>query len=231
MKFQTPLIAGKLVKRYKRFLADIELTSGEVITVHCPNPGSMKTCQERGWGVMISDSQNPKRKLRYTWELVHNGKCWICINTNRANAIAEEGILLKQIKELTGYNQLKREVKYGEKSRIDILLSNDNQQCFVEVKSVTLLQDGIYQFPDSVTSRGLKHLNELISQVEQGHRAVMLYLIQRSDSQLFQAAKTIDLKYANALEQAHEKGVEILCYQTKISPEEIIIDQSVPFAI
>jgi len=228
MTFNRPLIPGKLIKRYKRFLADIELESGEFITAHCPNSGSMKTCAIPGWKVMLSESDNPKRKYRYTWEMVHNEKCWIGINTIVPNIIVEEAIKNNIIPELSGYDEIKREVKYGENSRIDIYLKNDQEICYVEVKNVTLVEDdGNYYFPDSVTSRGLKHLHELMEMKKQLHRAVMLFVIQRSDGKNFKPASHIDPKYAEGLKLAYENGVEILVKQADVSPKEIIIQNNV----
>jgi sugar fermentation stimulation protein A len=232
MKFDQPLIKGFLIKRYKRFLADIELPSGEIVTAHCPNSGSMKTCDQPGWEVRLSPSDNPKRKLKYTWEMVHNGKCWIGINTIFANKIAAEGIRSGMIRELQGYERLQTERKYGQNSRVDLLLSNGGKKCFVEVKNVTLVEeDGFYRFPDAVTKRGLKHLQELTEMVRQGHRAVMLFLIQRSDGTLFKPADHIDPQYGRELRNAFKVGVEILPYRAEVSPQEIVVKERVPFAL
>ncbi len=214
MKFEQTLFSGKLIKRYKRFLADVELNDGTIVTAHCPNTGSMKTCNQPGWEVRLSSSDNPKRKLKYTWEMVHNETCWIGINTHLANRLAVEAIQQKWISELTRYESLQTEKKYGQNSRIDILLSSTDKQCFVEVKNVTLVEeDKFYKFPDSVTARGLRHLHELSEMVKQGHRAVMLFVIQRSDGTVFKPASEIDPKYAAALKEVHELGVDILAYQ------------------
>jgi len=224
MRFQQPLIPGKLIKRYKRFLADIELDSGETITAYSPNTGSMKSCTTPGWKVMLSKSDNPNRKYKYTWELVHNGKCWIGINTILPNLIAEEAIKTGQIPELSGYTKIKREVKYGKNSRIDILLKRENELCYIEVKNVTLVEDdGFYYFPDAVTERGRKHLFELMKMVKLGHRAVMLFVIQRSDGTIYKPAAHIDPEYAKALKIAFENGVEILAYRAEVSKEKIEI--------
>ncbi len=232
MKFDQPLIKGFLIKRYKRFLADIELPSGEIVTAHCPNSGSMKTCDQPGWEVRLSPSDNPKRKLKYTWEMVHNGKCWIGINTIFANKIAAEGIRSGMIRELQGYERLQTERKYGQNSRVDLLLSNGGKKCFVEVKNVTLVEeDGFYRFPDAVTKRGLKHLQELTEMVRQGHRAVMLFLIQRSDGTLFKPADHIDPQYGRELRNAFKVGVEILPYRAEVSPQQIVVKERVPFAL
>jgi sugar fermentation stimulation protein A len=232
MKFQIKLLSGTLVKRYKRFLADVVLESGEEITVHCPNSGSMKSCANPGWQVLLSRSDNPKRKYPYTWEMVHNGKCWIGINTGIPNTIVAEAITEGKIKYLSGYENLTREVKYGENSRIDILLSRGDEKCYVEVKNVTLVEeDGNYYFPDSVTARGTKHLFELTEMVNQGHRSVMFYVIQRSDGSIFKPALHIDPKYTKALQDAYSNGVEIMVYQTSVSPESITITHEIPYEL
>jgi sugar fermentation stimulation protein A len=228
MKYRQPLVPGKLIKRYKRFLADVELDSGEIITAHCPNSGSMKSCTNPGWKVLLSESDNPKRKYKYTWEMVHNKKCWIGINTIIPNIIAEEALKNNVISELNGYDEVKREVKYGTNSRIDVLLKSEKQICYVEVKNVTLVEeDGNYYFPDSVTSRGLKHLYELIEMKRKGHRAVMLFVIQRSDGNIFKPATRIDPQYAEGLKNAYDNGVEILVRKAIVSPTEIILNQKV----
>ena len=220
-----PLLPGILIKRYKRFLADIKLTNGHTITAHCPNSGSMITCAEPGWKVMISKADNPNRKLKYTWELVHNGKCWISVNTIRTNRVGREAIEKGRIPELSGYIDIRSEVKYGTNSRVDFLLSApDKSDCYVEIKSVTLVrEDGYYKFPDSVTSRGSKHLRELIKVKGKDKRAVMLYIIQRSDGTLFAPARNIDPEYAQGLIKAHKAGVEILVYGTRITRKSITL--------
>ncbi len=232
MKFQQTLVPGKLIKRYKRFLADIKLDSGETITVYCPNTGSMKSCDTPGWKVMLSKSENPKRKYKYTWEMVYNEKCWIGINTAIPNIIAEEAIRTEQIPELAGYDEIKREVKYGKNSRIDLLLKSNQQNCYVEVKNVTLVEDdGCYYFPDAVTERGKKHLFELMEMVMQGHRAVMLFVIQRNDGTIFKPAAHVDPKYAETLKNAKDNGVEILPYQAKVFPDEIEKEKKIELTI
>jgi len=232
MKFKQPLIQGILLKRYKRFLADIKLASGEFITAHCPNSGSMKTCKEPGWKVLVSKSDNPKRKLKYTWEMVHNGACWIGINTQVPNKIASEAILNGVIPELVGYTNLKNEVKYGKNSRIDILLTGDRSDCYVEVKNVTLVEDdGFYKFPDAVTERGRKHLYELLDVVRAGSRAVMLYVIQRNDGTVFKPAYEIDLVYGKSLKEVNNQGVEILVYKADVSPEKIEITTKIDYQL
>ena len=228
MKFKTVLIPGKLIRRYKRFLADIELETGEVVTAHCPNSGSMKTCMTAGWPVRLSRSENPNRKYPYTWEMVHNGKCWIGVNTGIPNILAGEAIGSGIIRELQGYTQRRREVKYGKNSRIDWLLESDEKKCYVEVKNVTLVEaDGGYYFPDAVTERGRKHLLELAAMTTAGYRAVMLYIIQRSDGHIFRPAAHIDPAYAAGLQQAHQQGVEILVYRAEVNPQKIEIVEKI----
>lgn len=224
-----PVIFGTLIKRYKRFLADVELENGTVITAHCPNTGRMTTCAEPGWRVALSDSQNPKRKHRYTWELVHNGNCWICVNTGRANEMAFEAVSNGSIPELAGYREVLREQKFGN-SRFDLLLCDGEKRCYVEIKNVTLLTgDGCYAFPDAVTERGRKHLLELIEVIKAGQRAAMLYVIPRSDGAAFRAAREIDPAYAEALEAALEAGVEIYAWQAAVSPSEMRLCKPISF--
>ncbi len=221
MTFGEPLIFGTLIKRYKRFLADVELDDGTVITVHCPNTGRMTTCAESGWRVALSDSHNPKRKYRHTWELVHNGICWICVNTGRANEIAFEAVSNGTIPKLAGYAEVLREQTFGN-SRFDLLLRTGEELYYVEVKSVTLrMDDGCYAFPDAPTDRGRKHLNELVEVVRAGHRAAMLFVILRSDGTAFRAAHEVDPKYTEALDAAVAIGVEVYAWCADVSVEEI----------
>ncbi len=220
------LIHGKLIKRYKRFLADIILENGDEITAHVPNSGAMTSCIEQNCDVWLSFHDNPKRKLKYTLELTKMGENLICTNTGVANKIAIEAIQNGVIKELQGYENLKPEQKYGQNSRIDILLENKNEKCFVEVKSVSLRIDDYLAFPDAVTSRGTKHLNELAQMVKDGHRAVMLYVIQRTDNLPFRLANEIDKKYFEAFKEVTKNGVEVLVYQSHISLEKIYLKKA-----
>ncbi|GAB4185640.1 MAG: DNA/RNA nuclease SfsA [Calditrichia bacterium] len=228
MKFETPLIPGKLIKRYKRFLADIELDTGEIITAHCPNSGSMKGINTPGAPVMVQYVPSPTRKLKYTWELIHNGLCWVGLNTIRANRIVEEAIRGKSIKELRKFDQLFREKKYGINSKIDFLMTDDGRSIYVEVKNVTLVEGRTAMFPDAVTTRGQKHMQELAQMVQEGHRAVVLFLIQREDADGFRPADSIDPEYSRLLREAVTAGVEILPYQCKVSTTEIIIHRKLP---
>lgn len=230
MKFSTPLIKGRLIKRYKRFLADVELESGELLTAHVANPGSMMGLKEEGMTVWLSLSDNAKRKLPYSWELVEVDGALVGINTAHPNGLVAEAIESGQVAALSGYEKVTREVKYGLNSRIDILLSGDGlPDCYVEVKNVTLKRDDIHaEFPDSVTARGAKHLKELVSMVEQGHRAVMFYLIQRTDCTTFRIAADIDPAYAAAFQEAIDAGVEIICYDCHITTREIRLGSVIP---
>ena len=230
MKFSTPLISGKLVQRYKRFLADVELPTGEIITAHCPNSGAMLGVKDPGSPVRLTQHpENSKRKLRYTLEFVFADNVWVGVNTFRPNFLVEEGIKAGIIKELCGYDTLKREVPYGENSRIDLLLKDNTQRvCYVEVKNAHLKQGDFVQFPDSVTARGSKHLDALGDMVEQGARAVVIYIAQREDVEKFSVAREIDPMYAAQEEKARARGVEFLCYGCQITPDEIIINRSIP---
>jgi len=229
MKFETSLIEGTLIKRYKRFLADVELLDGQVITAHCANPGAMLGLKEPGLKVWLSPASNPKRKLKYSWELVGlDDQTLVGINTQHPNKLVEEAIIDGTIKELQGYQTLRREVKYGHNSRIDLLLcdheENSDQICYVEVKNVHLLRTkSLAEFPDSVTARGAKHLAELTDMVKLGHRAVMVYVIQRPDANQFALAADIDPAYHGAFESAYKEGVEAIAYKCHLSPLEIKI--------
>jgi sugar fermentation stimulation protein A len=220
------LYEGKLIKRYKRFLADVELNNGEIITAHVPNSGAMTSTIEAGCDVWVSYHESPKRKLAYTLELSDVGSGFVCVNTNWANKIAIEAIQNGAIKELKGYESLKPEQRYGKNSRIDILLENDEQKCYVEVKSVTLRFEDTFAFPDAVTTRGTKHLHELIEMKQAGHRAVMLYAICRSETLPFRIAHEIDANYAKAFKEAKNAGVEILAYQAKIDTSSIVLSDT-----
>jgi sugar fermentation stimulation protein A len=223
------LYKGKLVKRYKRFLADIVLENGQEITAHVPNSGAMTSCIEPDCPVWVSFHDNPKRKLKYTLELTKMADVLICTNTGVANKIAIEAIENGNIKELQGYSSLKPEQKYGVNSRIDILLENEDEKCYVEIKSVSLKIGNHLAFPDAVTTRGKKHLDELVSMVELGHRAVMLYVIQRTDKLPFRIANEIDKKYNDALIESRKKGVEVIVYQSIITEEKIEVKDCITF--
>jgi sugar fermentation stimulation protein A len=234
MRFPSPLLRGRLVQRYKRFLADVTLETGETVTATCANTGSMLGLVAQGSAVWLSESDSPTRKYRHTWELVEadlgKGPQLVGINTGHPNKIVSEAIAAGEIKELAGYAGLRREVKYGQSSRIDILLEDARRGlAYVEVKNVHLSRKaGLAEFPDSVTERGVKHLKELAEMVRQGHRGVMLFLIQRGDARQFDLAADIDRTYAEAFAEARAAGVEALAYRCRLSPEEIRLDKPVP---
>ena len=232
MKFPDPLIRGTLIKRYKRFMADIELADGTVVVAHCANSGSMLSVQDPGSEVWISPARNPDRKLKFTWELIRIGEAWVGINTSHPNAIVFDAISDGTIAELQGYESQRREVKYGKNSRIDILLENpDGAKCYVEIKNVTMKRNldraEPAEFPDGVTARGAKHLVELTDMVADGHRAVMLYLVQRDDCDAFNLARDIDPEYGAAYDKAVAAGVEVLGYTCKLSEKEIVVTRRV----
>lgn len=224
-----PLISGRLIKRYKRFLADIELEDGSIVTAHCPNSGSMKGCDRPGATVRLSISNNPGRKLPYTWELVQIDDYWVGLNTMLPNRLTEEGILSGTITELKGYSSLRREVPYGsERSRIDLLLEGETGHCFVEVKNVTLVQGEMALFPDAVTERGQKHLRELMEVVANGDRGVIMFTVQRGDGLAVAPADSIDPTYGKLLRKAVKHGVEALAYRAMVTPEEIRLTGRLP---
>lgn len=237
MKFATPLLRGRLIKRYKRFLADVTLdTGGEQVTATCPNTGSMLGLGEPGATVWLSESASPTRKYPHTWELVEadlgRGPVLVGINTNHPNRLVSEALASNAIPELAGYATMRREVKYGKASRIDILLEDPAKGlAYVEIKNVHLSRTpGLAEFPDSKTERGVKHLAELSAMVAAGHRAVMLYLIQRDDAEAFTLAGDIDPRYATAFAAARAAGVEAIAYACRVTPSEIDLARAVAFA-
>ncbi len=237
MRFPEPLVRGTLLRRYKRFLSDIELANGAQIVAHCANPGSMMGLAEPGAEVWLSPNRNPKAKLDWRWELVRTEEGHlVCINTGHPNTVAAEAIGAGEIRQLTGYGTLRREVKYGGNSRIDILLEDgERPDCHVEIKSVTLRRPAgphpaAAEFPDAVTARGTKHLSALSEIAVAGGRAAMLYLVQRGDCNHFRVAGDIDPAYADAFVAAQRRGVEVLCYQCSITPEGIAVADELPVA-
>lgn len=230
MEFSESLIHGRLIKRYKRFLADVTLDNGEIVTAHCTNSGSMKSCLEENAEVYLSPVNDPKRKTQFTWEMIKINNNWVGINTNNPNRLAFEAISQDQIEKLRGYTNVSREVKF-EDSRFDIMAKNSAETCFVEVKNVTLKEGKYALFPDAVTTRGKKHLETLMKVKQQGMRAVMLYIIQRMDVEIFAPAKDIDPEYTKTLKKVYKKGVEIIPVQAKVTPRNIEIVQELPFEI
>lgn len=237
MRFPSPLIPATLVARYKRFLADVVLPSGETVTAHCANPGSMLGLAAPGSRVWLSRSDNPARKLGHSWELVEvdfgAGPELVGINTAHPNALVAEAITDGTITELAGYPSLRREVKYGRNSRVDMLLSGGGRpDCYVEVKNVHLMRrTGLAEFPDSVTARGAKHLAELGDMVAAGHRAVMVFLIQIGSAERFTLAGDIDPTYAAAFATARGRGVEAMAYRCVIAADAIRVADAVPVVV
>ena len=231
MKLPHPLTPGLLLRRYKRFLADVELSDGSVITAHCPNSGSMLGCAAPGSRVLLSKSDNASRKYPHTWELVHADDCWVGINTGLPNRLAREGIEQGVVTELQGYERIRQEVCYGaERSRIDLLLEEPGL-CYVEVKNVTLVEDGIARFPDAVTTRGQKHLRELMAMVASGARAVNFFVVQHAGARAVTPADSIDPAYGRLLRQAAKAGVELLAYQASVTPTEIVLCRALPVVL
>ncbi len=233
MKFPDPLIPGTLVRRYKRFLSEVEIGDGEPVTAHCPNPGSMLGVDAPGSRVWLSPSRNPERKLHYTWELIDVAGELVGINTFHPNGLVAAALAEGAVSELDGYASIRREVRYGTNSRIDLLLEGDGRPpCYVEVKNVTMRRgrdaDAPAEFPDAVTARGTKHLGELAEVARQGGRAVMFYLVQRGDCRRLAIAADIDPRYGEAYSRAVAAGVEVLCYGCRVTPDEIAL--STPLA-
>lgn len=225
------LIKGTLIKRYKRFLADVKLRNGHIVTAHSPNTGSMLTCSEPGRTVYLSRHDNPNRKLKYTWEMIEMPTSLVGVNTGVPNRLVKEAVLSGQVPELSGYDSVRPEVRYGDNSRIDLLLEKGHDRCFVEIKNCTLVENGIVSFPDAVTTRGLKHLIELQDQVRQGDRAVMFYLVQRMDAEEFRPADNIDPEYGAELRRAKNNDVEILVYDVDLDLKRIKLNGRIPYRL
>ena len=234
MRFPSLLVRGTLIQRYKRFLADVRLDDGRLVTATCPNTGSMLGLTAPGSSVWLSESDSATRKYRFTWELVEadlgKGPVLVGINTGHPNKLVAEAIEAKRVEPLAGYESVRREVKYGRNSRIDLLLECGRKGlCYVEIKNVHLSRrHGLAEFPDSVTERGVKHLCEMSDMVRQGHRAVMVFLIQRADARRLAFARDIDSSYGTAFDAAAAAGVEAIALRCKMSPEEILVDKPVP---
>ncbi|MAV94289.1 MAG: DNA/RNA nuclease SfsA [Euryarchaeota archaeon] len=224
MKFQNDLEQAFLIKRYKRFLADVRLKNNEILTVHCANTGSMIGLNKFNQKVLIENSGNPNRKLLFSWKLNDLGSgSFVIIDTGMANKIVNEALNAKALPELSGYTSFRKEVKYGFNSRVDFLLENgDYKKCYVEVKSVTLSRKrAVAEFPDSITTRGAKHLIELSKMVKEGNRAVLLFLVCRNDCKFYDVASDLDPYYQKCFKEAQELGVEVICYDTVITCKNV----------
>ena len=231
MRFQTPLVPAVLIRRYKRFLADIRLTDGREVTAHCANPGSMMGLKEPGMRIWVEPNDDPKKKLKFGWRLVdHENGHFTGVDTSVPNRALRAAIMAREVPELAMYHTVLPEQKYGQNSRIDFLLQEPGlPDAYVEVKSVTLSrQHGLAEFPDSVTARGAKHVGELTRMAADGHRAIVFYLIQRTDCTRMTIAADIDPTYASAFARARNSGVEVLAYDTRISPQEILLGAPIP---
>lgn len=236
MRFAAPLVPARLVRRYKRFLADMVLDTGEAITAHCANPGSMLGLTAPGNRCWLSRSADPRRRLPWSWELAEvdfgRGPEMVGINTAHPNRLVEEAIRAGTIAPLAGYGDLRREVAYGKASRVDLLLTGPGRpDCYVEVKNVHLMRrPGLAEFPDSVTARGARHLEELGDMVEAGHRAIMVFLVQYGGADQFALARDIDPAYGRAFDRARLRGVEMLAHACRLDPGEIVVDRAVEIA-
>jgi sugar fermentation stimulation protein A len=230
MFFNQKLVHGRLIKRYKRFLTDVKLDDGTEVVAHCTNSGSMKSCLEEGAEVYLSPVNDPKRKTKFTWEMIRINDRWVGIHTGRPNQLAVEALRYGQIPGLTGYSEVRPEVKIQD-SRLDVMAQNDRETCFIEVKNVTLKEGEYALFPDAVTTRGRKHLETLIRLKVEGYRAVMLYIIQRMDVEVFAPAKEIDPGYSETLKKAVESGVEVFPVQAEVSPQGIVLRDVLPYEI
>ncbi len=230
MEFARPLVPGRLLRRYKRFLADIELASGETVTAHCANPGAMTGLNAPGTRVWLEPNDDPRRKLAYAWRLVELDGHWAGIDTAAPNRIVAEALAAGAIPELAAYTEARPEVRYGQRSRVDFLLTGAGlPAAYVEVKNVHLMRrPGLAEFPDSVTARGARHLDELAAMAGAGHRAVMLYVVQRTDCDRLALAADIDPAYAEAFARARAAGVEALARACAIGPAGITLDRPVP---
>jgi len=227
MRFKSRLIRGTLIQRYKRFLADVRLATGEVVIAHCTNTGSMMGCKEPGSAVYISRSENLNRKLLYTWELIKADNTWVGINTMHPNKLVPEAVEAGVIQELRGYETIRREVKVSAHSRLDLCLEGVSGNCFVEIKNVSLAVNGTAAFPDAISERGTKHLKELMRLKRQGHRAAIVFVIQRGDCAAFRPADEIDKEYGRWLRRAIKAGVEALPYRAKVTPKEIVLTERI----
>ncbi len=229
MRFEPPLIEGSLLRRYRRFLADVRLTDGSRVTAHCPNPGSMRSCLVPGGRVWLSRQPAASRKLGFTWELAQVGKAKVLVHPVRANQLVLEALRSARIPELSCYSQIEQEVQFGSNTRFDFCLTRGSQRCFVEVKSVTYtLGNGRLAFPDSPTERGRKHLLALMESHRRGHRAVLLFCASRNDARCVVPADEVDPEYGRLLRRAQERGVELVSYRVSLRALDLRLNQRIP---
>lgn len=231
MRFPSPLVPGILIRRYKRFLADVRLRSGRLVTAHCANSGSLLGCKTPGSSVLLSRHATRRRTLRYTWEMVRVGRVWVGVNTMHPNRLVEAAIARGVLQELLGYHRIRREVRINPRSRLDLCLERPGDRCYVEVKNVTLGVDGVAAFPDAVTERGTKHLRELIRLHRRGRRAALVFVIQRADCLSFRPADEIDPVYGRWLRRAAAEGVDVLPYQARVTPRGITLRHRLPLIL
>ncbi|HLS68750.1 MAG TPA: DNA/RNA nuclease SfsA [Kiloniellales bacterium] len=232
MDLPSPLHRGRLLRRYKRFLADVRLDDGQKVTAHCANPGSMLGLLEEGAEVWLFKSSNPRRKLQWSWEMVRSEGALVPVNTSNPNHIVAEALAAEAIPELLGYSDTRREVRYGEGSRIDFLLTApDRPPCYLEIKNVHLRREGRAEFPDCVTARGTRHLRELTAMRAAGARAALLFLVQREDCSSFAPAADLDPTYARELTRAAAAGVELLCYDCSVTLEQVVLRHPLPLEL
>ena len=231
MNFEDKLISGQFVKRYKRFFVDVKI-DGKIITAHCPNTGSMYGLLKKNNKVWLTKSNNPNRKLKYTLQIIQDKKTKVGVNTHLTNKIVLEALQNNLIKEFDETIEIKPETKFGNNTRFDFLVTENNLKSFIEVKNVTLSRKkGVAEFPDAITSRGLKHIRELIKANKKGYKIYILYLIQRNDCKSFKIADDIDPEYSDSLSKAVKKNLNVLCFDCKFSPKGIILNQKVKFKI
>ena len=230
MRIELPVLEGRFVRRYKRFFAEVELEDGRLVTAHCPNTGSLSGCLTPGSRAILRDSQDEKRKLRYVLQALQVGRSLVNVDTSLPNRVVHEAVAAGELPELAGYDDFRREVPYGESSRIDLLLGRKRapKLCYVEVKNTTYAEGRTAMFPDAVTERGLKHLGELARMVREGHRAVQLFFVSRSDVRRFVPADAIDPAYGTELRAAAKAGVEVLAYTARVQPSSLAIHRRLP---
>lgn len=231
MRFSSPLIPGQLIRRYQRFFADVRLADGRLVTAHCPNSGSLMGCKEPGSPVYVSHHADPRRRLDWTWEMVRVGRTWVGINTLWPNRLVAEAIEDATLTELQGYARIRPEVRVSPRSRLDLLLEGTTGRCWVEVKNVTLRIGRLAAFPDAVTERGTRHLRELIRLARRGHRAVLVFVVQRGDCAAFRPAYEIDPDYCRWLRRALGAGVEVLPYQARVTRRGISLSRRLPLVL